>query len=86
MSGKEELHRLVERLPADRVESARKALADLCAEPGVGSKQPFSEEAVRPIEEILKELAAEIPPEEWDRLPADLTDNLDHYLYGTPKR
>ena len=40
----------------------------------------------RPIEEILAELAAEVPPEEWARLPADLTDNMDHYLYGTPKR
>ncbi len=47
---------------------------------------PLSElaydESARPIEEILKELAAEVPDEEWDRLPSDLTDNLDHYLYG----
>jgi hypothetical protein len=42
--------------------------------------------AARPIEEIAAQLAAEVPAEEWDRLPADLTDNLDHYLYGTPKR
>ena len=40
----------------------------------------------RPIEEIIRELAAEVPQEEWDRLPRDLTDNLDHYIYGTPKR
>jgi hypothetical protein len=40
----------------------------------------------RPIEEIIRELAAEVPQAEWDRLPRDLTDNLDHYLYGTPKR
>jgi hypothetical protein len=38
-----------------------------------------------PIEEILSDLANEIPEEEWDKLPSDLTDNLDHYLYGTPK-
>jgi len=38
----------------------------------------------RPIEEVLAELAGEIPQEDWDRLPPDLTDNLDHYLYGTP--
>jgi hypothetical protein len=38
-----------------------------------------------PIEEILSDLANEIPKEEWDKLPSDLTDNLDHYLYGTPK-
>ena len=41
---------------------------------------------VRPIEDILAELAAQVPQEEWERLPSDLADNLDHYLYGTPKR
>ncbi|MFQ6096104.1 MAG: hypothetical protein ACE5O2_00125 [Armatimonadota bacterium] len=46
---------------------------------------PFDPSA-RPIEEVLAELAAEVPQEEWDSLPRDLTDNLDHYVYGTPKR
>jgi hypothetical protein len=40
----------------------------------------------RPIEDVLAELAAEVPEGEWDKLPSDLTDNLDHYLYGVPKR
>lgn len=38
-----------------------------------------------PIEEVLTGLANEIPAEEWEKLPEDLTDNLDHYVYGTPK-
>jgi len=38
-----------------------------------------------PIEERLRAIWADIPQEEWDRLPADLTDNLDHYIYGTPR-
>ena len=38
------------------------------------------------IESVLVELAREVPASEWDRLPSDLTDNLDHYLYGTSKR
>lgn len=37
------------------------------------------------IEDELAELAKAVPDEEWKNLPADLTDNLDHYLYGTPK-
>lgn len=45
---------------------------------------PYDAEAP-PIEEVLAELAAEVPEEDWNRLPADLTDNLDHYLYGTPR-
>jgi len=40
----------------------------------------------RPIEEVLADLAKNIPPEEWESLPDDFMDNLDHYLYGTPKR
>ena len=35
----------------------------------------------RPIEEVLAELAAEVPVGEWANLPVDLTSNLDYYLY-----
>jgi hypothetical protein len=38
------------------------------------------------IEAILQSLAADVPREEWQQLPSDLTDELDHYLYGTPKK
>ena len=34
----------------------------------------------------FQELAREVPQEEWDKLPKDLLDNLDHYLYGWPKK
>lgn len=40
----------------------------------------------RPIEEIAEEIFAEVPSQEWERLPADLSDQLDHYIYGTPKK
>jgi hypothetical protein len=46
---------------------------------------PFDHTA-QPIEDVIAGLAAQVPQAEWDRLPDDLTDNLDHYLYGTPKR
>ena len=39
----------------------------------------------RPIEEILMELGRQIPASEWRRLPRDLSSNIDHYLYATPK-
>jgi len=42
--------------------------------------------AAPPIEDVLRALADDVPAEEWDRLPDDLVDNLDHYLYGTPPR
>ena len=37
------------------------------------------------IEDELRAIWADVPAAEWDRLPPDLTDNLDHYIYGTPK-
>ncbi|HLK59314.1 MAG TPA: hypothetical protein VKU00_22330 [Chthonomonadaceae bacterium] len=41
---------------------------------------------IRPISEVLAEIAAGIPPQEAAKLPPDFTDQLDHYIYGTPKR
>ena len=37
------------------------------------------------IEEKLRDIWADVSEEEWNRLPPDLTDHLDHYIYGTPK-
>lgn len=42
--------------------------------------------AERPIEEIIDEIFADVPESEWEKLPADLSDQLDHYVYGTPKQ
>jgi hypothetical protein len=40
----------------------------------------------RSLEEKIAEITAQVPEEEWAKLPADLGDHLDHYIYGTPKR
>ncbi|HEY0514551.1 MAG TPA: hypothetical protein VGH73_21800 [Thermoanaerobaculia bacterium] len=39
----------------------------------------------RPFWERIVELGARIPSEEWERVPKDLSKNLDHYLYGAEK-
>jgi antitoxin component of MazEF toxin-antitoxin module len=39
-----------------------------------------------PIWERVAALAADAPPEELAKLPADGAAQLDHYLYGTPRR
>ena len=56
-----------------------------------GTEQPEREEraydrSVPPIEEVIREIVARVPEEEWDRLPPDLSEQHDHYIYGTPKR
>jgi Arc/MetJ-type ribon-helix-helix transcriptional regulator len=52
--------------------------------------QPTADEAVapapKPIWEEILELTADVPDEEWDKLPTDLAEQHDHYIYGTPKR
>jgi Arc/MetJ-type ribon-helix-helix transcriptional regulator len=40
----------------------------------------------KPVWERILERTANIPDEEWDKLPTDLAEQHDHYLYGTPKR
>jgi putative addiction module CopG family antidote len=39
----------------------------------------------RPIWEVIAEIGREIPEEEWSKLPTDLSSNVDHYLYGSPR-
>lgn len=34
----------------------------------------------------LRAIMSRVPQEELDRVPRDLSENLDHYLYGTPRK
>jgi Arc/MetJ-type ribon-helix-helix transcriptional regulator len=52
-------------------------------------QQPASGAAAhepKPIWDEALELTADVPAEEWDKLPTDLAEQHDHYIYGTPKR
>ena len=37
------------------------------------------------ITQYMAELDASIPPEEYEKVPTNLAQNLDHYLYGAKK-
>jgi len=39
----------------------------------------------RPIWEIVAEIGATVPDQEWEKVPSDLAKNFHHYLYGAPK-
>ena len=47
--------------------------------------EPAFDTTARPIWEVLVELGAAIPAEEWEKVPTDAARNLKHYLYGAPK-
>ncbi|AFZ18453.1 hypothetical protein [Allocoleopsis franciscana] len=38
-----------------------------------------------PFLQFVEEISAQIPKEEWEKLPKDLSKNLEHYLYGSPR-
>jgi hypothetical protein len=40
----------------------------------------------KPFWERAQEIAKSIPPEEQERFPVDGSEQLDHYVYGVPKR
>jgi len=44
------------------------------------------EPARLPIWERIAASTADAPPEELAKVPVDSASQLDHYLYGTPKR
>jgi hypothetical protein len=34
----------------------------------------------------LEAISKRVPDEVWEKLPADGAENLDHYLYGAPRK
>jgi len=43
------------------------------------------EENARPVWESISEIGAQVPEEEWDQVPTDLSKELDRYLYGNSR-
>jgi hypothetical protein len=40
----------------------------------------------RPIWEVITDIVKDVPDEVFDRLPSDGASQVDHYIYGLPKR
>ena len=68
---------LLERLKHEQAQAVPKNTA--------ANEEPTSSPR-KPIWERILERSAAIPNEEWDKLPTDLAEQHDHYLYGTRKR
>lgn len=47
--------------------------------------EPAYDESVPPIWEVIEEIGKQVPEEDWDAVPSDLSKNLKHYLHGFPK-
>lgn len=46
---------------------------------------PTSQSGLLTFLSEVQAIQAEVPTEEWDKLPHDGSINHDHYLYGAPK-
>ncbi len=50
-------------------------------------RTPSAGELPQPtIEDRIARIMADVPDSEWAKLPADLNDHLDHYIYGAPNQ
>ncbi|MCH8961674.1 MAG: hypothetical protein IH820_10235 [Bacteroidetes bacterium] len=47
-----------------------------------GEEEPLN----KPFWERIVERSKEVPDEVWEELPKDGAAEIDHYLYGSPKR
>lgn len=82
MTIKEQLHQMVDQMPEEEAHRLLKGLAG--GDAGVLHKSATCGDSST-IGQILESLGREVPQEEWDRIPSDLTDRLDDHLYGSSK-
>lgn len=82
----------LERLIAEKVSSGRYSSADEVVREGLELLQERENEAHRPpsngsanLAEAFGNIASDVPGEDWESIPADLSKNLDHHLYGGQK-
>ena len=82
----------VERLIAERVSSGRYHSADEVDREGLDLLEEREKEprlipysGPSSLMAAFESIAGDVPAEEWDRIPTDLSKNLDHYLCGGRK-
>ena len=82
----------VERLIEEKVGSGRYRSADEVIREGLellqlrdGPATPEPSNNAGNLGELFKSIVKDVPDKDWENVPADLSKNLDHYLYGRPK-
>ena len=72
----------VRALPPDKQREALRLLDSLVMD----ANSEGTEADRRSIWEVVNEINAGLPADTWENVPTDGSINLDHYLYGTPKK
>lgn len=85
----DQLVKSVSALSLEQMEQLRRELDKNLATVEEGSDRilsPSEDPAGTPIWMRIIESMKAVPDEVLDRIPADSSEQLDHYLYGSPKR
>jgi len=82
----QELIEKVRALPPDKQQAALDYLSALTAKATESEAEADQSPGKSPIWEVIEEINKLSPPDTWDEVPTDGSINLDHYLYGAPKR
>jgi putative addiction module CopG family antidote len=83
-----------ERLIAEKIESGHYRSADEVVREGLALLEAREQNGKEDVDtgpqvslaDAFAAIAAEVPEEEWARVPSDLSKQVDHYLYGSDKK
>lgn len=80
-----------ERLIAEKISSGRYRSADEVVREGLKLLPASEQDTAAPktlgdLVKLVEEITSSIPDSAWDKVPPDLAENVDHYLYGTKKQ
>ncbi len=71
-------------LPEDEQDRVARLMLDEIE--ALGKENGERELQHKPISEVIQEITKDVPDEVWETLPKDGAAEIDHYLYGSPKR
>lgn len=80
MTTREELIQQIEHLSETELEAVKQLIDSV-----IHHEDPQYDTTVPHVWEIAAQIGAEISQEKWAEVPSDLSKNVDHYLYGSPK-
>ncbi|NEQ36559.1 MAG: hypothetical protein F6K40_09835 [Okeania sp. SIO3I5] len=64
-------------------ESEQDGIASLILEK-IASEKSHTEPVAKPFWQKIQEIGAQVPREEWEKLPTDFARNFESYMYGLP--
>lgn len=85
MTAKEQLIQELEHAPDAMVEAVLDFCLFLKQRQQVKAAEPPAPKGAASLLDLVAKIHAQVPPEEWEKLPRDLSINHDHYVYGSPK-